>query len=301
MLRAAEAAAQADAGNFARRLGVKSYRAHVDQLRTELRLRKYERAVEVLKVRLKGRRVQGGSIRLPLLARLTAQLGDAIHAGAQKIASGRRVRRISPEIVSRLDLRLSGLTSGSTNLVITGQIEPDLFGASLLEDSFEELFGLLNADIERELADHVAGIGIRAAHEVRSLLKTLDAAELEADFIWRTAAEDMRVWTGTRHKIGMLSSVLSNFRVVEPETLHVTATTVTVSLRRPIELEVEGGVITATVPLRLLERIQELHVGQGVVATILRNIVVNAVTGTERIDHVLLDISPSGSKTGIEA
>jgi hypothetical protein len=84
--------------------------------------------------------------------------------------------------------------------------------------------------------------------------------------------------------------MLGNFEVSEPQEMDLTGIAVTVSLRRPFEIDTGGSLITASVPLDLMERVQAVHAGQNIRAKVLRNVVVNAITGTEKVDYILLDV-----------
>jgi hypothetical protein len=298
LLRERETDTSAD---FMSRLGADNLRAHVEDLQEQLRAAKKARAVEVLEVRLRGRVAEAGTIPLYLLAELASKLADSIHATSQKLKSGRRVRRISPTIVDLLDLRLADLAPGSTRLFISGNIEPDLFGESLLETSLESLFELFDASDEDALAQMVSTVGIRSARGIREFLTTLKAAELDVEFSWRTGENRVHFWRGDYQAISRMSRRLGAFRMVEPSYISVRGSVVALSARGKFELDADGKLYAGSFPADLLPQVTNLHIGEDVSATIEQTVIINTVTRVEKANYALVAIAATGQHTLGEA
>lgn len=294
MLQDREQSRHPDALGFLGQLSTQSLRAHVQDLQRQLREAKQERAVEVLQVRLLGNIARDGTIPLYLLSHLSAKIADALHAASQKMKSGRRVQRISPNIVELLNLRLADLAPGSTRLFITGDVAPDLFGFSLLESSLDEVFRLFRAEDESELASAVSIVGIRSARDIRDFLTTVKTAELELELSWSAADATTRRWNGTYDSISKLSRSLGNFKVVEPTQLRITGEVVTLSSRGRFEIYADGKMYAGTFPADILPQIAGIHIGEHVSASLERTIVINTVTHVQKDTFTLLGVEPTG-------
>jgi hypothetical protein len=294
MLQDRQQSAQPGAFGFLGQLSTQSLRAHVQDLQRQLRDAKKQRAIEVLQVRLLGKVARDGTIPLYLLSHLSAKIADAIHAASQKMKSGRRVQRISPNIVELLNLRLADLAPGSTRLYITGDVAPDLFGYSLLEGSLEEVFRLFRADDEAELASAVSVVGIRSAREIRDFLTTVKSAELELELSWNAADARTRRWSGNYDAISKLSRSLGNFKVVEPTQIRITGEVITLSSRGRFEIYADGKMYAGTFPSDILPQVAGVHIGEHVSAVLERTIVINTVTHVQKDTFTLVGVEPTG-------
>lgn len=294
LLRERETDASAD---FMSRLGAENLRAHVDDLQAQLRTAKKARAVEILEVRLLGRVAKAGTIPLYLLSELASKLADSIHATSQKLKSGKRVRRISPTVVDQLDLRLADLAPGSTRLFISGNIEPDLFGESLLETSLESLFELFEASDEDALARMVSTVGIRSARGIREFLTTLKGAELDVEFSWRTGENRIHSWHGDYQAISRMSRRLGAFKMIEPSYITVRGSVVALSARGKFEIDADGKLYAGSFPADLLSQVVNLHIGEEVSATIEQTVIINTVTHVEKASYTLVAIASTGQTT----
>ena len=94
------------------------------------------------------------------------------------------VSRIDERFIRHLDLRLAGLETGSTELVILGNTAPDLSSVSALESALREVFDLLDSGVER-FADRVHAIGINAGKPMASFLTRLEFAHIAANLEWK--------------------------------------------------------------------------------------------------------------------
>jgi hypothetical protein len=291
------AAYEADRRNiddFAALMTRESLLAHIDDLCGQLRRAKLDRAVEVVQIRLIGERAHEGSLPLYLLSRVSDQFGAALHAASQKIKTGRQVLRISNGVVALLNLRLADMGTGSSRLYITGDVAPDLFGHSLLEQSLDETFSVFEAPSEDELASAVSGVGIRSARAIREFLQTVKDAELEVEVSWNAPDDQPRRWSGEYQHIARLARSLSHFQVREPTRISVKGEVVTVSLRGRFELQSSDRNYTGTFPSDLLHEVAALHIGDEVTAELERTTILNTVTKVEKVDYTLLHVYPTG-------
>jgi hypothetical protein len=300
LLNQRRASCEAAPEDFAARLTVASLESHVRDLQTQLREAKRARSVEVVQIRLSGKRADDGRLPLPILSAISDSFTAAISAASQKIKNGRVVQRISAAMIDFVDLRLADVTSGSTRLFITGETAPDLFGNSLLEDSLEYAFALLNAENDDILSARVSEIGVRSAKAWRDLLDTVANAGLEMDLEWETPAHAVRRWSGTPESTTRLREALGAFSVVETEHFTARATVVALSLRGRFELNASGRILSGTFALDLTSRVMGIGLGDQVVAVLEKSVLQNAVTGTRKVGYTLLGIEPVG-QTNLDA
>ena len=277
-------------------LAANSLRFHIDQLETELKRALERRSVEVLDLHLDGEGLRDGSIPLKLLAQVGERVANAIQAGVQRRKTGKRVLRLSPRTADLLDLRLAGITSGSTRLQVTGATAPDLFGESDLEQVLESTFHLLSEYRGGDLVENVSSLGVRAAREIRRLADLLAERAASLEFVWFTPTDQERKWSASTADLKELSAALGQYEEREPEELEVSGSVVTLSARGRFELDVGGRILGGTFPSDLQKGIRQLRIGQGVKATIRRTTVVNTVTARERVENVLTSIAASGQE-----
>ncbi|CAN0594592.1 unnamed protein product, partial [Laminaria digitata] len=165
------------------------------RVQAKLALAKRERAHELVGVRLRGRRLDDGTIPLRSLMKFIPHINSLLEKAAWKtwasVSSGARVTDV---FVKQLDLRLAAIESGSTKLVILGNTAPDLTGESALESALNAVFRLLNAPNE-SFTDQLHDVGVDGA---RSLLSFLGAVESEGAYVeWSwLSAKEQHFWDG---------------------------------------------------------------------------------------------------------
>lgn len=288
------AGSEASPGDFASRLNVLGLETHVRDLQAQLREAKRARAVEVVQIRLKGECARDGRLSLPILSAISDSFTSAISAASQKIKNGRVVQRISASMIDLVDLRLADVAQGSTRLFITGETAPDLFGNSLLGDSLEYAFAMLNAEDEDVLAARVSEMGVRSAKGWRDLLDAVAVAGLEMDLEWETPSNEVRRWSGTPESTARLRKALGAFSVAEHDQFTTRATVVSLSLRGKFELNAGGHLLGGRFALDLTPRVMEIRLGDEVTATLERSVLQNSITSTRKVGYTLLNIEPVG-------
>lgn len=291
-----QAAAEQAPRDFAQSLARRSMEAHVADLEEQLREEKEHRAHEVLEVRLSGDMVQNGSVPIGLFSNLLTSLGDAVNAAAQRVQYGRRVGRISNRVVKHVNLRLADVAPGSARIFIRGDLNPDLFGFSALEEALVRVFEVLESGEEDRLSDAVSDAGFRSTKGIREFLQQAHSAGLAVEFQWPTPSDEVRHWTATSNRSGHLASMLGAFKSSEPETVRMTGEVITLSLRGKFELAGEGRVIKADFGRNLMGAIREIHLGQDVLATFQRLVITNTVSGAQKSEYTLIAVEPTGQE-----
>lgn len=274
-------------------LGVQSMQAHVNDLRHQLYLARAARAREVVGLRLRGDRLKSGSIPLTFLTRLGDALGGALSALAWRAEHGKEVRRLPATFVSRLDLRLAGVTSGSTRLVFTGNTMPDLFGDSPVETGLRTVFAVLEAETPDELTEHVAEAGARATRKISDLLHQFARERCGAELTWTDSREQAHHWAANPPQIATLHAGLAALTSAPPEELLVEGEVELLAKTGRIGIRAsDGAKLTVRYPRDLYEAVQALRLGQHGTFKLLLNRVYNPNTRHESSTYTLLDATP---------
>jgi hypothetical protein len=238
-----------------------------------------------------------GTISLTVLARLAGNLASAIQSAAQKLKDGQRLRgKIPDEIIKTLDLRLAGIKSGSTLLYITGNLSSDLFGHSLIEETLENTFKLLEANTADLLIEGVANIGIRSAGGISSFLKGIANSDYDLELSWDSPTGKAFSWSRNRDEILSFANSLDKIKIAEPEQMIVVGKLITASLKGFFEIQdIKGRSFRGNYPSNIIEKMEGLHMGIICKGTINKEIASNQITGLEKIRYTLIDIEPASS------
>lgn len=278
--------------DFAAELQMSSLRSQLQQFQRELREAKAERKREIVEVRFM-RDDLFGQLRLKTLGVVAQNLADALHAAAHYLRSNKgRGGKIPESIISTLDLQMVGLRPGSSRLVISGELSPNLFGESLLQKSLLNTFNLFQADRPEDLTEAVSTLGVRSMRRLRDLLDEVADEGFEMELAWNTPHDERKMWHGDRETIRRLRATLNEFETTEPETLRVTGTLYSISLGGRFAIKTSDSVYKGRFPDELERRIRQLRVGQKVEARLEALTYVNDAMNVAHVKYTL---------TGIEA
>lgn len=202
---------------FSLQLALKSWQSHHEDLQQELRQAKCALQHEVVELRLLGMRMDG-SIPLKLLSKLSDQFNSAIAHAAYHLRHGIAPARGLLDIMSReIDLRLSGLSFGSTRLMFAGNIAPDTTGESPMEGALEQIFEVLSSPSPEAIKDLVTVIGVPATKALSEMLGTLEKQDIGAELIWPAPNAKVYRWGGSLDAVRTAHLKLSVFEHIKPE------------------------------------------------------------------------------------
>lgn len=230
-------------------------------LERELMEAKAERAHEVFSLKLHTPQFAAGTIPLRLLAKLSALLSDVVEQTAwREWDIDGHAESISDDFRRLINLRLAGIQSGSTDLIILGNTAPDLTGESALESGLRNVFEILAAKNEN-IPDVVNGVGTHAAHSLIRLMKAFEAEHMGVELSWR-APETKYHWDGRPDQITRIRFLLEEFG--EPRTVTTTVTGVVSALtRKRIQIETKDERrIGARYHRSKSEKVNGLHLDQ---------------------------------------
>lgn len=283
------ASAQAPDNSFAR-ISIDSMRSHLAELRHDLYLAKAERAREVITMRLVGSHLDKGAIPLHLLSRIASYFERAMGYASYRIQHGKDAKRKVPDNMQRLlDLRLADVAFGSTELVITGNTQPDLVGDSLLESSLELTFDLLTSP-EKSLAERAAVAGPMTARMIGLLLGEFERERCSVDMRWVDSSDVEHRWQAEPLVVSTVRSRLMQLSESPPETILVDGVVELLSTTGRIVIKPDGGgdKISARFPRDLYQRVQDLHLGMRSKFELILNRLFNPTTLQEVATYTLV-------------
>lgn len=286
--------------DFAAELQLSNLRAQVQQIEEDLRKAKERRQREVVRWRFM-RKDAHGSMPLLSVGSITENLAKALYGAAHYLKSGISGGGPIPQsVIGRMDLQFVGLESGSSTMIISGKLSPDMFGESLLENSLRRFFDLLQAEETEEIADAVSAVGIRSMRRVKDVLETVKEEGYDLEVTWHSASAESTRWEGNRSTIRRLFETLNSFEQVEPEEITVQGKLRGGELKTPrgtggrftiISLSDEKT-YSGQYARRAESKMRSVRLGQEVRARLEKTAFVNAALEIERTEYTLIDIEP---------
>lgn len=216
-----------------------------------------EESGQVIDFRFFGARADG-SIPLDSFIKIFDPISRALKSSAHKILTGSDEGKTAPIVGDYLNLKLAGISYGSTRVFISGSVAPDLTGSSLLQKTLEEFFILLNATNEN-FYESVDRIGGRSAKIFYEALSAIDSAGFGTEFSWQSP-KGKQIWKGTPDEVTRLRTLLDG--VQEPTVYEEELSGFVSKLFESgkIEIRIGDDRIPIAYPLSLIEQVQRLTI-----------------------------------------
>jgi hypothetical protein len=253
---------------------------------------KAKRDKEVIEIRLKGRTADG-TIPLEVLAKLADGLSGTVLNASYFIQFGQKVKKIKvKEVHDIVNLRLAGISTGSTRLFVTANTAPDLFGRSLAEESLKHSFNLLQSESADELTESASKIGKESVRKLYKFITTISNAEMEVDLKWNSPTNENYNWDGNKQTLLRVAQSLTNIQMSDPETIDFSGELIAISLRGTFEIKLDDKrTIRGEFPNNLLEEIKTLTIGSNYAGKMEKQTIVNMATESEKVYYTLISIS----------
>lgn len=277
--------------NFSHKLGIDSLKSQIAELEKQMMFEKAKRNKEVIEIRLKGRTADG-TIPLEVLSKLADGLSGTVLNASYFIQFGQKVKKIKvKEVHDIVNLRLAGISTGSTRLFVTANTSPDLFGRSLAEESLKHSFNLLQSESSDELTESASKIGKESVKKLYKFITTISNADMEVDLNWSSPTNENYNWNGNKQTLLRVAQSLTNIQMSDPETINFLGELISISLRGTFEIKLEGRrTIRGEFPNNLLEEIKTLTIGSNYAGKIEKQTIVNMATESEKIYYTLISI-----------
>lgn len=277
--------------NFSHQLSIDSLKAQIAGLEKQMMHEKAKRDKEVIEIRLKGRTADG-TIPLEVLAKLADGLSGTVLNASYFIQFGQKIKKIKvKEVHDIVNLRLAGISTGSTRLFVTANTSPDLFGRSLAEESLKHSFNLLQSESADELTESASKIGKESVRKLYKFITTISNAEMEVDLKWNSPTNESYNWAGNKQTLLRVAQSLTNIQMSDPETIDFIGELIAISLRGTFEIKLDDKrTIRGEFPNNLLEEIKTLTIGSNYAGKMEKQTIVNMATESEKIYYTLISI-----------
>lgn len=246
-----------DPDNFWLQLAAKNQRDFANKVKSELAVSLAEKSGELVDLRFIGPQADG-SLSLEGFLKIMTPLSTAWKFAANRLRFGKDEGRAEPGITDALNLKLAGLSYGSTRISITGSTLPDLAGDSLLQSVLTHTFALLNSKNE-DFYDAVDSFGARAAAQLRDSMNEINKAGLAVEYTWKSPS-GKHFWKGTPSEIIRIKTLLDGLHDPEeyPEVISGTVSKIADTGR--IELRTNEGKVQIRFPSALSSQAQQLRI-----------------------------------------
>jgi hypothetical protein len=282
-----------DPNNFALQISTKSYKDQITSLRKMLYDENIKREKEILQFRVIGKNGEFGSFPLNLVGLLTNPFASAIGETSLFYQyGGKHKNKYKKLIDENIDLRLEGITAGSTIFFISAKITPNLYGESIIQHSLENSFQLLNSQTVDDLFDAASLVGKGSIKYFSNLCENLFKNDLEIDLKWHTPTESIVSWDGKKEKQRFLIESLSSFKQLNPDKIIVTGKIITLSLKDKFVISSdEGETYYCRYPNLLTENLKLFHIDEKCKAEISRTSFYSPITNKTKYEYYLENIS----------
>lgn len=284
---------KAEPNNFSLLLTLQSIQNQIDELQNQLYQENLKREKEIVQLRFKGSIAKFGTFPLSLVGGLTNSFSNVVFNTSKYFQFGNKGgAKIDRMITETIDLRLEGLGRGSTIFYLSARTSPDLFGNSVIQNSLDNVFELLNSQSEEEIMENINIVGSKSIKYFSDFFEELNNDDLELDLTWHTPIENLRTWEGTKDRILSLYNTLNSIKLSEPEEVEFEGEIITLILKGRFEIfTVEQERFYGAFPNELIEIIKKLHVGDFCNGVLLKTTIFNAATGKEKYEYILRDIT----------
>jgi len=292
LLEQAESLLLSDPNNFSHQLSINSLKSQILELEHQLQFEKAKRDKEVIELRLIGKSANG-TLPLEVLAKLADGFSGAIINSSLFIQFGKKKNKEKvTEINNIVNLRLAGISSGSTRLFITANSSPDLFGRSLSEESLNHTFNLLQSQSPEELTQSASKIGKDGVKKLYKFVTAISNADLEIDLNWTSPTNEKFDWKGTKESLVTVAQSLNNLQISDPETVLFSGELIGISLRGTFEIKTDDKkTIKGNYPNELIAEAKTLTIGSHYSGQLEKKTIINSATESERIFYTLVSIN----------
>lgn len=192
-----------------------SFKEHLNALRKQLYDLQIRREKEILEVRFIGDKAHNGSLPLMLHAVLSKGLAESLITISTKVRTPKKHADYINQ--SELDLRLANIVSGSTKFILTLDVQPDLFGWSLSQNTLSQWFNFFQSLDNPEKNQEIFSLmGKKGISSIKSMLSALKNNNLDFELKWDSHHAKNYYWMGNSQKIEKALNFLNELEIQEP-------------------------------------------------------------------------------------
>jgi len=213
------------------------------------------RANEVVKFALDGRPYDLHQAPVKALVAVLGLLQDLFTRVVQSRIEANPGRIVSPQISHMTQLRLADTYPSSFGVTLTLPSVQDLTGQTLVIDSLNDVFDLVNrGDVSRLQAD----MGMYSVRKYRELVKALQWAQALPKVTWLPPDGEQKSWQPDFEAFNALANRLAMVRDERVVVRSISGTMVGVSLlRRRFEFVGQDGQLHGRIPAALVQKVAD--------------------------------------------
>ena len=267
----AEKESTLDENNKFQIASLNSFRHHLESLRKELFDLQIKREKEILEVRFIGEKANNGSLPLMLHAILSKGLAESLITISTKVRKPKKHAEYINQ--TELDLRLANIVSGSTKFILSLEIQPDLFGWSLSQNTlshwFDFFWSLENPTSNNENFTLMGKKGIIA---IKTMLSALKANQLDFELNGNSHLDKSYYWMADSSKIDNAINFLNDLEISPPIECEISGTIQSLDRSGKIMLINENKKIyKVRFDKSVLTSIEKLHLNQFINIKVIKN------------------------------
>lgn len=249
-----------------------SFKEHLNSLRKQLYDLQIRREKEILEVRFIGDKAHNGSLPLMLHAALSKGLAESLITLSTKVRTPKKYADFVNQ--SELDLRLANIVSGSTKFILSLEIQPDLFGWSLSQNTLSHWFSFFQSLDSPEQNQEIFSImGNKGITSIKSMLNALKSNNLDFELNWNSHLNQRHHWMGTAPKIDKALNFLSELELQEPFICEISGSIQSLDRSGKITLiDEDRKTYRIRLEKTLLPEIEKLRINQFVTLKVTKNI-----------------------------
>lgn len=244
--------------------------------------------------RLTGFSLREGAVPVLLISEMANEIRNIVgYAALRLIQDGTSKQRIPKSLYEELDLRVSGVTPNleSVHLTIIGNSKRDLLDDSLVKNSLERIFSVLNTNGGISFLDYIAELGSLSAKHIKKLLSLMQSYSIEVEFTWWFLGKKINFWKGNKENIEGLYSALEVTDVVEQDDLILIGKIGALNKRKRIILECEeNGNVSIFYSKIMFSKISKFRLNDEVTLKCHLTKIENRITNEVSVTYELLEI-----------
>jgi hypothetical protein len=249
-----------------------SLKEHLNDLRKQLYDKQIRREKEILEVRFIGEKAHNGSLPLMLHAALSKGLAESLITLSTKVRTPKKHADYVNQ--TELDLRLANIVSGSTKFILSLEIQPDLFGWSLSQNTLNQWFNFFQSLDHPEQNQEIFSImGNKGISSVKFMLNALKSNNLDFELNWNSHHNQNHYWMGSSQKIEKALNFLNELEIQEPFICEISG--IIQSLDRSGKITIineDKKIYRIRLEKSVLSEIEKLRINQFLTLKVMKNI-----------------------------
>lgn len=192
---------------FSYQVAVASTEKRIKELEHKLALAIKNQQQELLEIRLIGNNFHG-NVELDILTKLMGSFNKVIGYAVDKY---KKPNKKSNKINKAVEMKLEGIALGSCKLYVSGSSNDDMF---LFHNVMENIFDLLNHDMNKPLTEIINKIGRESVHCMGLFIKEINKNDINLD-LKLLSTDGKYSWIGNKPRLHLLQKFIETANLSE--------------------------------------------------------------------------------------